>query len=479
MSSWKLTKALRDQIYRYATVKQTGVSLRQMVQFGSKPSPGSLFHASHFAVHELPIRLSHRVKDLETLPNGLAKEPAIQTVRNWYAQSFEELTSLEEPVIKDLEMADILSGEKQYEETAKRQVSSQGSKRPYFFSDDGIVIDRRSHGSVSGGGGAAGASGGVSEDENEVHDLNSAHRHVLIPRPRRHYYIPTPKDIVYPSEVVDYNKLVTKVLTKIKRRHDATVTTIARGVQSWKRKKNFTYLDNSVNQFLDRFYLSRIGIRMLIGQTIALNQQAQGNMYSDDYVGIICLRTNVMEVAQDAIDAARFACEEHYDIMEAPPVQLYCPEDLEFMYVPGHLVHMLFETLKNSLRATIEFHQRLHPNTAIEDIHYPPVKIIVAEGLEDITVKVSDEGGGIPRSTIPLVWTYFYTSAEQRIEEYEPTYSSGSFKPPFMGLGVGLPHSRLYARYFSGDLKLISMEGYGTDVYLHLNRLSSSSEPLQ
>ena len=35
-----------------------------------------------------------------------------------------------------------------------------------------------------------------------------------------------------------------------------------------------------------------------------------------------------------------------------------------------------------------------------------------------------------------------------------------------------------YARYFGGDLKLISMEGYGTDVYIHLNRLSSSREPL-
>lgn len=36
-----------------------------------------------------------------------------------------------------------------------------------------------------------------------------------------------------------------------------------------------------------------------------------------------------------------------------------------------------------------------------------------------------------------------------------------------------------YARYFGGDLRLISMEGYGTDVYIHLNRLSSSREPLQ
>jgi len=46
------------------------------------------------------------------------------------------------------------------------------------------------------------------------------------------------------------------------------------------------------------------------------------------------------------------------------------------------------------------------------------------------------------------------------------------------GFGYGLPISRLYAQYFGGDLKLISMEGYGTDVYLHLNRLSSSNEPL-
>ena len=39
------------------------------------------------------------------------------------------------------------------------------------------------------------------------------------------------------------------------------------------------------------------------------------------------------------------------------------------------------------------------------------------------------------------------------------------------GYGYGLPRSRLYARYFGGDLQVISMDGYGTDVYLHLNRL--------
>lgn len=38
---------------------------------------------------ELPIRLAHRVKDLDELPLGLSDMPSIKKVKNWYAQSFE------------------------------------------------------------------------------------------------------------------------------------------------------------------------------------------------------------------------------------------------------------------------------------------------------------------------------------------------------------------------------------------------------
>lgn len=102
--------------------------------------------------------------------------------------------------------------------------------------------------------------------------------------------------------------------------------------------------------------------------------------------------------------------------------------------------------------------------------------MVIAHGKEDITIKISDEGGGLPRSGIPVVWTYMYTTA--KAQELEPEFNKSEFKAPMAGFGYGLPISRLYARYFGGDLKLISMEGYGTDAYLHLNRLSNSDEPL-
>ena len=50
---------------------------------------GTLFRASQFLAEELPIRLAHRVQELNELPDGLNEMPSVNKVKDWYAQSFE------------------------------------------------------------------------------------------------------------------------------------------------------------------------------------------------------------------------------------------------------------------------------------------------------------------------------------------------------------------------------------------------------
>jgi len=132
---------------------------------------------------------------------------------------------------------------------------------------------------------------------------------------------------------------------------------------------------------------------------------------------------------------------------------------------------MLLELLKNSMRATVETH-------GVDDM--PPIKVIIADGEEneDVCIKVSDEGGGIRRSHMPSIWSYLFTTADPAILEAlmdDTNHADFGTESPLAGLGYGLPISRCYARYFGGDLNIMSMEGYGTDSYIYLNKLGDKT----
>ena len=115
----------------------------------------------------------------------------------------------------------------------------------------------------------------------------------------------------------------------------------------------------------------------------------------------------------------------------------------------------MLELLKNSMRATVEWHGI--------DGEFPPIKVIIADGNdnEDVVIKVSDEGGGIPRSNMKKIWSYLFTTADPSIQEdmVEGNQGDHSTDSPLAGLGYGLPISRSYCRYFGGDLSIMSMEG--------------------
>ncbi|KAI8010358.1 hypothetical protein LOK49_LG06G02759 [Camellia lanceoleosa] len=268
------SKSLIHEVQRWGGLKQKGVSLKYMMEFGSTPTLRNLLISAQFLHKELPARIARRTLELETLPYGLSLKPAVLKVRDWYLDSFRDLRSF--PEINN------------------------------------------------------------TNDELEF----------------------------------------TQMIKMIKVRHNNVVPMMALGVQLKKslgRKIDYRDLDE-IHQFLDRFYMSRIGIRMLIGQHVALHDPNP----PPDCVGYIHTKMSPVQVARTASEDALAICLREYG--SAPDVNIYGDPKFTFPYVPTHLHLMVFELVKNSLRAVQE-------RFIDSDKAAPPIRIIVADGIEDVTIK--------------------------------------------------------------------------------------------
>ncbi|NXW82211.1 PDK2 kinase, partial [Alopecoenas beccarii] len=273
----------------------------------------------------------------------------------------------------------------------------------------------------------------------------------------------------------------TAALVTIRNRHNDVVPTMAQGVLEYKEAYGDDPVSNqNIQYFLDRFYLSRISIRMLLNQHTLLFDGST-NPAHPKHIGSIDPHCSVANVVRDAYNMSKLLCDKYYmcspdlEIQEvngeaggaagglgwgwgvtmvtaAPPAATSPQQPIRIVYVPSHLYHMLFELFKNAMRATVESHE--------SSPRLPPVRVMVALGQEDLAIKMSDRGLGVPLRKIDRLFSYMYSTA--------PTPPLGDGGAPLAGFGYGLPISRLYARYFQGDLQLFSMEGFGTDALIYL-----------
>lgn len=53
-----------------------------------------LLQVASFLRRELPVRIAHRARELDNMPEGLYQMPSIQVVKNWYMDSFADLVAL-------------------------------------------------------------------------------------------------------------------------------------------------------------------------------------------------------------------------------------------------------------------------------------------------------------------------------------------------------------------------------------------------
>lgn len=112
----------------------------------------------------------------------------------------------------------------------------------------------------------------------------------------------------------------------------------------------------------------------------------------------------------------------------------------------------------------------------------PPVKVTIASNEADFLIRISDHGGGIPHDLVDLVLQYHFTTANSEESRFDRgifeniMHDSATRASPMHGFGFGLPTSRAYAEYLNGELKIISMQGIGTDVYLRLRHIDGKYE---
>jgi len=251
-------------------------------------------------------------------------------------------------------------------------------------------------------------------------------------------------------------------LQSIKRRNSNMLMHVVRGTRAMKDALNLS--DEEVNDFLDDFLTARIGTDILSSQYLAITRPSGPTSVIDP-------DCDPVSVVRNAAAEARKLCKYHYNY--APPVDVVDVGQVRFPFIQQYLHYIMFELLKNSLRAVTE---RYSPLEAMER----PVRAVVCGDDSTVVIRVSDAGGGIPLEAMHKVWSYLYTTAKPQdedsadVEEYDSDDDDGI--APMAGFGCGLPLSRNYASYVGGRLELCSMPHHGTDAYLYLNRVGNAQE---
>lgn len=250
-----------------------------------------------------------------------------------------------------------------------------------------------------------------------------------------------------PSSSEDCKKYL-KVLLELKNRHQNTEFNIARCLSSFKRQyHDYHQYSNIIDNKLNKFYESRIGLRLLIRHHLALNQDKNSNKN----IGII-YKFRIEDILNNCIHELNSLFGRQY--LKYPKIVIKSINSREIIHIPNHIHYILFEILKNSMEAVIQ------NNVAnIDDI-----KVKLIYNKDGATIHIFDKGGGFSYNDKEEIFSFLYTTYDLLENDYHET--------PISGFGHGLGMSRLFVKYFGGDIKVIPLENYGTHTIINIKSLN-------
>ncbi|KAK4159018.1 branched-chain alpha-ketoacid dehydrogenase kinase [Cladorrhinum sp. PSN259] len=425
---WRPQSVLDEWVAREARP----ISLRQLMVFGRSLTESRLISSANYVRTELPVRISHRIRDMQQLPFVVTTNPHFNEVYDLYYTAFDTFRKVKE--IKTLDDND------QYCAT--------------------------------------------------IREMLKAHLTVI------------PK--------------------------------LARGILECNGLMGAAELDKFMNTILR----SRISRRVIAEQHLALTDTFHAPWFSPgarlsetEVIGHVFLKCIAKDVITKCGDAVLKILRQAYgpDVV-LPEIQIDGHLDASFPYILSHLQYIVGELLRNSVQSVAE--QHLRRNGKSTDKKPPPIQVTVCESNQHVIIRISDQGGGIPRESLPYLWSFSKGPASQEIlsnltqvpkmaatmqelrqvdephaafndthsekeEEGETQSPNGSVngnglegtdltsslaslskRPPNLRLGMALPLCRVYAEYWAGSLSLHSLEGYGVDAFLQISKLGNKNEQL-
>lgn len=299
---------------------------------------------------------------------------------------------------------------------------------------------------------------------------------------------------------VEDNDKYCKVIGENLKEHLAVIPNLVMGVLECQELVEPDVMDNFINGMLR----ARISRRVIAEQHLALTETFNSPWHvpqtssENDFVGEVLLRCNAKDVIHDCGKLAQDLCKKYASDAQVPEIKVQGHTNATFPYVLSHLEYIVGEILRNSVQAVTEKYRGSNEKP-------PPVEVLICEAPQHVVIRISDQGGGMPREILPYLWSFnkgprsalrlqnlekvpAMAATMQELKEpmtkvaqeksRDSSLSTLASRSPNLRLGLGLPMSRVYAEYWAGSLELHSLEGYGVDAFLQISKLGNQNEQL-
>ncbi|KAJ5099656.1 hypothetical protein N7532_006657 [Penicillium argentinense] len=262
---------------------------------------------------------------------------------------------------------------------------------------------------------------------------------------------------------------------------------------------------DDMDRFMNTLLRARISRRVIAEQHLALTDTFNSPWHfpdshertdmNADFVGEVFLKCKAKEVVERCGRVAQELMRQTSQSTQIPEIKVQGHLEATFPYILSHLEYIIGELLRNSVQAVIEKYQDASQPP-------PPIEVLICETPQHVIMRISDQGGGIPREILPYLWSFSKgprtqtrlenlgkvpamaaTMQELKVSErkhgegwHEGSLDTLTSRHPNLRLGMGLPMSRVYAEYWAGSLELHSLEGYGVDAFLQISKLGNKNE---